>query len=212
MNPSEPPSLAVWLLQHVGPAQDEVLLGDLLEEHALRKSSRWFWRQTVAAILLCGWRDAIRHWPLVAAALVVGWTVLALPVSLWIAGHWFVRHDWIGWAWMPNPGGSTQLAVALVSGLIVARLFAEVRAGAVLSLAFSVVVLGWIGVEELFRIGAPRTAIAGLTWAFLIYAIGIVAGGFTGRRGPGVIGLSQERAVRQGVDRLIDVLRPMRKL
>jgi len=57
-----PPRLASWLLRYVLPPSEtaDSLRGDLLEEFAQRgdssSSRRWYWRETLAAILRLGWR------------------------------------------------------------------------------------------------------------------------------------------------------------
>ena len=49
----EPPSSAIWLLHHLLPAERrEALLGDLLEQHHQGRSSRWFWREVLVALVL----------------------------------------------------------------------------------------------------------------------------------------------------------------
>jgi hypothetical protein len=48
---SDPPRLAVWLLEEFGPEVNrEALTGDLNEAMAQGRSSAWYWRQVLAAI------------------------------------------------------------------------------------------------------------------------------------------------------------------
>jgi hypothetical protein len=49
MTRSQPPRLALALLQRVVP-DNEALIGDLIEEFEAGRSRAWFWRQTVVAI------------------------------------------------------------------------------------------------------------------------------------------------------------------
>jgi hypothetical protein len=51
MSTLRPPRLAVVLLNRLLP-ENEPLTGDLLEEFQRRRSRLWFWRQTIAAVVL----------------------------------------------------------------------------------------------------------------------------------------------------------------
>ena len=51
MTPPRPPRLALALLTWLLP-ENEPLIGDLIEEFRYRRSPIWFWRQTIAAIVL----------------------------------------------------------------------------------------------------------------------------------------------------------------
>ena len=48
-----PPRLAEWLLRHVVSldGRDDAIRGDLLEEYRRRRSSLWYWRETIALII-----------------------------------------------------------------------------------------------------------------------------------------------------------------
>jgi hypothetical protein len=49
----EPPKLALWLLkQWSSPYQRDSLLGDLNELYCAGRSSVWYWRQVLAALIL----------------------------------------------------------------------------------------------------------------------------------------------------------------
>src|SRR5687768_10814684 len=87
MTALQPPPLATWLLrQFVDGARNESLIGDILEEYRAGRSSSWYWRQVLAAILQSCFKD-IRAHRLVALRAVV--TTLLVYHLLWI----FVVND-----------------------------------------------------------------------------------------------------------------------
>ena len=59
----QPPRLAVALLNRFLP-DNEPLVGDLLEEFAVRKSRVWLWRQVVLALLMDAFRNRVEVRPL----------------------------------------------------------------------------------------------------------------------------------------------------
>ena len=68
---SQPPTLAVFLLRHLCPKDNqEALIGDLLESFREGRSDGWFWRQVLIA-LLAGVSKGLRlHWPQICFAVV----------------------------------------------------------------------------------------------------------------------------------------------
>jgi hypothetical protein len=63
MKTSNPPWLAVALLQHAA-GSNEPLVGDLLEQFAVRRSRFWFWRQVLFAIVVSLRRRDVNNRPL----------------------------------------------------------------------------------------------------------------------------------------------------
>ena len=62
MTMREPPRLAAWLLQRlVASARSQPLLGDLFEEYQTGRTSAWYWRETIVALLLFAGREALGH-------------------------------------------------------------------------------------------------------------------------------------------------------
>ncbi len=51
MTPTDPPSVATWLLKHLA-RKNEALAGDLIEEYRRRRSTSWYWRQALTAIVV----------------------------------------------------------------------------------------------------------------------------------------------------------------
>ena len=63
MTTSKPPRLTFWLLQHV-LADNEALVGDLLEASGAGRSRTWLWREVLFAILSRSARDGRHERPL----------------------------------------------------------------------------------------------------------------------------------------------------
>jgi hypothetical protein len=147
------------------------MVGDLVERYRTGRSSAWYWRQTLAAILLGVASDLRSHKLLATRALVVGWSLYLLfsfPVN-WLTA--------IGRAWIMNwlAGGghyyssfwsvfwSGQLPVAFfvylacfVSGSIVGLLHRGHAAAMVCLYAASVLVFEYGMVSWMFaRHGHP---------------------------------------------------------
>ncbi len=77
MSVRQPPRLAIRLMDWTGP-HDEALLGDLLEEYRSGRSSWWYWRQTLMAIVVGTASEVRAHKLLTLRAVVVGWIVASL--------------------------------------------------------------------------------------------------------------------------------------
>jgi hypothetical protein len=76
MRCTEPPSLATWLLEHLMPGdRNDALAGDLLEEFRNGRSTRWYWRQVLAAIAIDGGGEVLNHRTVLLFAAI--WSMLA---------------------------------------------------------------------------------------------------------------------------------------
>jgi peptidoglycan/LPS O-acetylase OafA/YrhL len=83
-----PPRLATWLLDRAVPDPDrEVLIGDLVEEHALCAAAdpgaagRWYWNQVLRTLTSLLWASARRgHWLKTLGAVLVAYLVVTLIV------------------------------------------------------------------------------------------------------------------------------------
>jgi hypothetical protein len=75
----------------------DALVGDLLEQYGRGRSRIWFWRQTVAAILLSFVAEVSSH-RYVALSVVVVDQMLPLLYTRWLV-HWLAR---VHSAWYPN--------------------------------------------------------------------------------------------------------------
>ena len=88
----QPPVLAAWMLKHLTAGEpDEGLAGDLVEELRLGRSSAWYWRQMLAAILASYRRVFTERWT--ALVFAVFWSSLA-P----------------GWEWLVHAGNNQEIS------------------------------------------------------------------------------------------------------
>lgn len=117
MNRPKPPALASWVLEQLTRrTRNHALMGDLLEEFGTGRSSAWFWRQVLLA-LLTSVASALRR-ASVALCFAVLWTAGA---PLWGryffegVAHRFVELSWylqFQWPW------SMLLEISVQSALI----------------------------------------------------------------------------------------------
>jgi hypothetical protein len=75
MNPSKPPTLATWMLDHLlWGGRNEALAGDLLEEYKRRRSVAWYWRQVLGAIFASFLNEVRADWVMVwTIVFIIGW-------------------------------------------------------------------------------------------------------------------------------------------
>lgn len=53
MTRKDPPKAAIWILEHLVPGEtNDALAGDLLEEFRSGRSSLWYWKQVLVAVVL----------------------------------------------------------------------------------------------------------------------------------------------------------------
>ena len=110
MRLSEPPPLAIWVLEHGIPGDyDEALAGDLLEEFRSGRSDGWFWRQAFAAWFV-GWlkylssRRSLLLFAAVWSTLAPAWASFVDSIEhsrgllnpAWSGGHLFSMF----WLWV----------------------------------------------------------------------------------------------------------------
>ena len=75
MNRLAPPSIPLWILEHLTPPErEDALAGDLLEEYRSGRSNGWFWRQALGAWLGAWTRYFARRRSLLLFALLFGST------------------------------------------------------------------------------------------------------------------------------------------
>jgi hypothetical protein len=193
MNAS-PPRLATWLLRRLasGPKR-ESLEGDLVEQYQQHRSTVWFWRQVLLAIVLGAARDIREHKLLAVRAVVLGWATLSFFSRLLtrfavnvLASE--VPLSW--WTYHPYyPRGVETLAVILMciatfsSGWIVARSHRPHRLGMVLAYAVSFIAYGAILATTVpLRISYRSYPYSLSAWAIgiALYSACILLGGLWG--------------------------------
>ena len=100
MSVPQPPSVATWLLQHLGwlGYDNDPLAGDLLEEFREGRTAQWYWRQVMAAIVT----DVPRQ---IWAHRTFGVLAMGVVCAFWLANN------------IPVPGVNAEtLALLLASG------------------------------------------------------------------------------------------------
>lgn len=103
MKQTDPPPFAAWILEHWTPGGcDHGLAGDLLESFRAGRSSTWYCRQVVAALVI-GWTGSLfRH--RIVLIFAAAWATLSPAWSLLILrlDHWnnFIGPVWrLPWPW-----------------------------------------------------------------------------------------------------------------
>jgi hypothetical protein len=173
MTAARRPAVAHWLLTwFVGGPMRESIIGDIEEQFVRGRSSSWYWRQVLVAIV-GGLQGDLRERPyslilsvIVAAALIVAWVESTSLVYEW------ALHRWLD-AWNRSPlfvfwipfGGGTCLVWCLGSAFI-ARLSTR-RSGrpAVLTgLLLSQIMLSLWLTRDFWLNGAFTTAVSPRLW------------------------------------------------
>jgi len=130
-------------------------MGDLDEQFARGRSSSWYWRQVLSAILVGAAADLRDHKLLAVRAVVVGWAVLIpwfyftlavyrrvplwVGVDTWIPGVWFnadsvpLRMAWWAWWIYEVPLLTAWFGGSLIIGRVIARVHREHRAASLLA-------------------------------------------------------------------------------
>ena len=91
---SDPPRLAVWLLERACTGDKEALMGDLIEKFRTGRTGVWFWRQTIVASVLCLLSRIWHYWPYICYAFA-GISVTVL-IGDTISQHQRAFKHWLG--------------------------------------------------------------------------------------------------------------------
>jgi hypothetical protein len=150
---SNPPRLAIWLLQHLCSGDSEPLTGDLIERFREGQTRGWFWRQVLAAVALSMSKEIRHHWLLGIRAVIVGKSSVFL--SFLLIGRtvlrWSPRFDIVSIDWWLFHMGMTVLAFA-IGGWCVAYLHRAHRAAMVLVFGMFALLSHVISILPLLRL------------------------------------------------------------
>jgi hypothetical protein len=146
MKSGEPPRIAAWLLEHcvLGDRRD-ALSGDLLEELRAGRSTLWYWRQVLSALVASRGRDMRNHTPLLVLAFV--WSELFQPIYWLLLSRVEFHNNLIGHIWRIRWPWSTVLYL----GGSLAFDFAFICAGAALYLLGRFLMAGSVNARALRR-------------------------------------------------------------
>jgi hypothetical protein len=103
MTSTAPPRVATWMLLHLMPGDhDEALAGDLLESFRAGRSSAWYCRQVLVALVIRWTGSLFRHWTVLIFA--VAWATICPAWSLLVRRvyHWrnLIGPVWrLPWPW-----------------------------------------------------------------------------------------------------------------
>jgi hypothetical protein len=108
------------MLERLVPS-NPALAGDLVEEYQHGRSSAWYWRQVLTAILVGAWSDLRQHQLLALRAIITGWAVfwvfsnyLAFP--LFRFDQFLFVTGLVKWFWLNGYGLPDVLQHPLVQG------------------------------------------------------------------------------------------------
>jgi hypothetical protein len=207
MNRSQPPPLAAWLLQRLASGSDgDAIAGDLHEQFADGRSRSWYWRQTLAAILVAAARDVREHKLLTLRALAIVWAALipwmlfTLALYRWVNLHWVF--PWINrneypirfafWETTGLPVTMMWCLGAAIIGWMAVRLHPRHRtAAALLNVASQTAFALWWAAPIWVRSSQHTVAYYRSTWraGAVIVVIGMPLGALIG----GLLPVSQDR-------------------
>jgi hypothetical protein len=149
MKAPQPPKSATWLLKHFGCGADvDVVMGDLAEHYQQGQTQAWYWKETLAAIIVTAFNEVRGNKWLSFRAVLVGlivYSYVVLPLTSVVAIGILDTHRELEWRELHvGPGNSVPLTVlsyaipgilvllalvmGVVTGWIVARMHARRRA------------------------------------------------------------------------------------
>ena len=182
MKSSGPPAVATWLLEHIRFSNtDESLAGDLLEEFTQGRSSAWYWRQVLMAIVVGFAKEVRIHWILAIRATIIG---LAVSTGASMLIHSFIvtlRKDGIiELDSIPRfvPWALSSFLSGIVSGWLVAFLHRKNRVAMLLTFVGALLIWSLMGRGGVIPGSQP---LVNLLIDYFIVTSGVVVGIFLSR-------------------------------
>ena len=192
----KPPSLATWLLKQLGcSANNDAVLGDLVERYREGKPAAWYWKQALIAVVLSAFEDLRTHKLLTlramfGAAFVVACTEVFVSRNLESLLYWVPSDWWNTESFRAGLEILVSMSIAVLNGFLggwtAVRLYRQSRAILllylfVIQISFMMTTIAGHGVVM------PAPYFAGLLVADTCVILGALAGGLraatlTGKR------------------------------
>lgn len=188
MTAKQPPRMATYILEHLGP-QNDAVPGDLVEEYRAGRSAFWYWWQVLSAILIGVAADLRAHQLLAARSVILTWAVVIAWVEstwtlyLWVSDKWVYASVNSSVAlfelWIPFGGGLCLIwcVGSALSGWISARLSGNHRSARVVASALAQIPLTlwwsspvwiyWLHPGSIPRF-SMRLSVPNLMWAAVV--------------------------------------------
>ena len=94
MKTNQPPTVAKWLLRHLGSStNNETILGDLDERYRQGRSVAWYWKQVLTAVIVASATAEMMSKRLSPVGLPFGRYLTPYFPSLDVARFWFPLWD-----------------------------------------------------------------------------------------------------------------------
>ena len=180
MKPTDPPALATALLELIPPRTSAGLVGDLIEEYRNGRSRRWYWQQTIVALMMSAFREGREHKLHASSAIVLGYLCGAslCYFTTSAAGKFVGGYSVVGAYLLFLP---LAFISAAISGWILCRTHSRpmVLVFAIFCVIASVVAFAAYAVFPIDRMTLPMTVVVAAI-DFVIAPIGVLAGGLWG--------------------------------
>jgi hypothetical protein len=183
MRPTTPPRLATALLNRF--AANDPLAGDIQEEYRAGRSVVWYWRQTLMAVVIAllrrgDWHDVFAAQGMLMQCVMLGLVSVCAVFTVKVTA-WIVLRD--GMAGLLEPSALRELirvglafTIAIVIGMMIARLHERSRSAAIV--AFSTAVTVWASGNLYLLDGhGSLDSVLPQVMAALVFICGLLTGG-----------------------------------